>query len=319
MMVEQLPLFPTEEIAQPAEAAPVADANAPLTAHTSLAAAMHPFRDFMQQQGFTQHTIASFLGDMRLVMRRLGRGTALGTVTTKQLQDFLTWLSHGRGVPCSPKSYTRRVTTLKVFFGWLKEVGVLPADPSAPIPQQRADSPLPQILYAAQIEELLTTTRNLMFADKPDARPHLLVSLLLATGIKKQECMGIKLSHIDLSDAAAPAVYIRYDSARYRLKERKLRLPDDFAATLARYQEQYHPRVYLFECTARNLEYVLTDLAKRIGLPEGLSFEMLRWTCAVRDYQGRMDEDLLRQKLGLSPITWQQTGEKLHRLARAPL
>jgi integrase/recombinase XerD len=256
---------------------------------------------------------------MRLLMRYLGASTALNQVTTAQLDRFLAWLAHGRGVPCSAKSYARRVTALKVFFEWTKESKVQAGDPAATILQQRAESPLPQILYDGQIEEVLRVTREMIGAKKPDARPYLLISLVLATGIKKSECMAIKLSHIDLSTADEPVVFIRYDSARYRLKERKLRLPPDFPQILPRYLEQYRPKTNLFECTARNLEYVLDEIATRAGLAEGLSFEMLRWTSAVRDLKGGMDEEHLRPKMGLSPISWYETSAKLRVLAAPAL
>ncbi len=61
------------------------------------------------------------------------------------------------------------------------------------------------------------------------------------------------------------------------------------------------------------------DVAKQAGLPEGLSFEMLRYTCAVRDYQARMDPDRLRRKLGLSMMSWRETEPKIVRLAEPPL
>jgi site-specific recombinase XerD len=76
----------------------------------------------------------------------------------------------------------------------------------------------------------------------------------------------------------------------------------------------------LFPCTARNLEYVLDEASKRAGLtPRRVSFEALRYTCAVRDLREGMDEDALRRKLGLSHITWADTLEKLKKLTAPAL
>jgi integrase/recombinase XerD len=147
----------------------------------------------------------------------------------------------------------------------------------------------------------------------------LLVTLLLQTGMKKQECMGIKLFHIDTSNPDNPVVNIRYKKPQMHYKERRLRLPSDWARTLAEYRRVYQPEVHLFPCTARNLEYVLTNVAKKAGLADGMSFEMLRWTCAVRDYQARMDHEQLRRKLGLSRMSWKETEPKLVRLTEPPL
>jgi len=107
--------------------------------------------------------------------------------------------------------------------------------------------------------------RQLLSAPKPDPRPPLLVSLLLTTGINKSECMAIRLDDIDLAHPDQPFVVIRYDDPRRWHKERKLRLPPDFPNTYNAYVEHYQPRERLFECTARNLEYVLADVARLAG------------------------------------------------------
>jgi integrase/recombinase XerD len=295
---------------------PVSRQEMTMTSDSSLAAVVGGFHDYMLRRGYTENTIRAFLSDLRILARFLGLGQAVGSISTKDLDDFLTYLRHYRGKPCSPKSYARRVTTLKALFGWLTKEEIIPRDPAAPIVQDPVSSPLPLILYADQVSRLLDTTRHMMFdQDHPDPRPHLLVSLLLKTGIKKGETMRIHLSHIDLSDPQGPAVYIRYVRPRQHHKERKLSLPADVPPTLARYRERYQPRERLFECTARNLEYILGDVAERADLPQRISFEMLRWTAAVQDYREGMRAEGLRQKLGLSEITWRDTLRKLTTLA----
>ena len=313
MRAEQLPLFPPRGV-RGERAAPLSP-TPELTPRSSLKSAIGAFHAHMLREGFTENTIKAFRSDLRLLERYLGGSTPVGEITTSQLQDFLTWLLEGRGVPCSPKSYARRITTLKRFFAWLNDAGVIPGDPAAPIPHKPVKTPLPDVLYDDQVEELLQATRQLMEdPERPDARPHLLVRLLLATGIKKGECARIKLSHIDRSNPQAPVLYVRYDNPKMRLKERKLALPPDLLPVLDRYLEQYAPRERLFECTPRNLEYVLHEAARRAGI-EHISFEMLRWTAALRDYRAGMEGERLREKLGLSPITWVDTEEKLRILA----
>jgi integrase/recombinase XerD len=253
----------------------------------------------------------------------LGGDPPVGDISTKKLQGFLHWLLHERGKPCSPKSYARRLTTLKVFFGWLAEQGVIRTDPAAALVHKPIKTPLPRFLNDEQVEQVLAITRQMMSGsgagDKPDPRPYLLVTLILHTGIKKQECMGIRLIHIDRSSPAGPVVHIRYEKPQMHYKERRLQLPPDWSQALSEYRRVYEPEDYLFPCTARNLEYVLTNVAKQAGLSGGLSFEMLRWTCAVRDFQARMDQEQLRRKLGLSRMSWKETEPKLIRLSEPPL
>ncbi len=317
MPVEQLPLFPQKGV-KGQYGPPVAETS-PLGKESSLSAAIGGFHDHMIREGFTENTIKAFLGDLRILTKYLSAGHPIGQIGTKALNDFLTYLLHYRGVPCNPKSYSRRVTTLKVFFSWLAEAGIIPRDPAAPVIHQRVSTPLPQILYDSQIEEILEVTQRLRQAEKPDARPHLLITLILQTGIKKGECMAIKLSHIDLTDPTAPVLYIRYANPKMHHKERKLSLSADFPTLLQEYIAQHHPQENLFKCTARNLEYVLHNVAQLAGLVNGISFEALRWTCAVRDYKVGMPSEQLRQKLGLSRISWRETSVKIAKLASPAL
>jgi site-specific recombinase XerD len=311
-MAEQLPL-PIMDTS--AEETPKATAPPGLNARSSLRAAMGAFEIQMERQGFAENTIKAFLSDLNILAEFSGVGTAIGDISTRDLNHFANWLVHGRGIPCNPKSLARRVTTLKVFFGWLAETGVLPTDPAAPVVHKPVMTPLPKTLSEAEIERALGVTQALRHAEKPDARPHLLFTLLLHTGIKKGECMNIVMNHFDFSDPTQPVLWIRYANPRRRHKERKLRLPVWWPAVLAEYRAQYQPQEVLFPCTARNLEYVLKHVAEQAELPHGLSFEMLRWTCAVRDYRAGMPADKLRQKLGISKITWREVGIKIAKLA----
>lgn len=289
--------------------------GAGLTARSSLKEVIPAFQEHMRARDFSNHTIRSFTSDLRILGEYIGMETAVGDIGTGDLNRFVHWLTDERDVPCTPKSLSRRITTLKVFFGWLAETGVLPEDPAAPVIHRPVLTGPPRVLSDEEVARVLEVTEALRHADPPDARPHLLVTLLLHTGIKKGECMNIALDHIDLSDPARPTLWVRYASPRRKHKERRLPLPSDWPAVLAEYRAQYDPQDRLFPCTARNLEYVLDDVAQQAGLTEGLSFEMLRWTCAVRDYRAGMTSEQLRQKLGLTRISWREVEPKIARLA----
>ena len=315
MPAEQLTLLPSSETDRPPRP------TSPLTSNSTLHRALEAFHEHMLQQDLSPYTIKAFDSDLRLLARFLGYRTPIDNIPTTRLEDFLNYLRYERGVPCKPKSLARRLTTLKVFFSWLAEERVIPSDPAAPLVHRRVKTPLPRILSEAEVAQLLAATRKWSHdVDKPDARPHLLVTLLLDTGIKKGECMNIALNDVDATDPREAIVFIRYESMKQRHKERRLRLSPQFAATLPEYLTQHKPQSRLFECTARNLEYVLDECGKRAGLPPRvLSFEALRWTCAARDLKQGLDEDTLRRKLGLSRITWAETAEKLRKLTAPAL
>lgn len=316
MSARQLELFPLPTAEEALEQiAPVS-----LRSTDSLSAALAPFTDYMRQREFAENTIKSFLNDLKLLTRFLGPETSLGACTTRRLEEFIHYLRFERKAPCSPKSLARRITTLKVFFRWLADKAILPTDIAAPLAHPEAVSPLPQVLSNRQADALLEVTRGMRDApESPDARPHLLVTLILGTGIKKSECMRIALRDIDLSEPDRPVVAIRYDKPRQRFKARRLALSAEWMATLQEYLKRYQPRERLFECTPRNLEYVLHTVSILANLPFMLTFETLRWTSAVRSFKAGMEEEHLRKRLGLSRISWQSVLPIIRKLAEEPL
>lgn len=306
----QNPLFPAEALASEPQGAISADA--------SLQAALGAFEQYMEEEGFSEHTQKAFVSDIRLLGKYLGSGQPIGQIGTDNLNDFLNWLVYDRGVPCSRKSYARRVTTLKVFFSWLSERGILPTNPSEAVIQISVSSPLPEVPSEEELARALETTEKIRLGDKKnpaDVRPHMLLTLLLQTGIKKGEAMNIVPNHIDRELADSPYLFVRYKNPRMRYKERKISLDSSWLEILDEYLDQYNPTDTLFNCTARNLEYILSDVGNTAGLRQGrLSFENLRWASALHDYMAGTEPEEIRQKLGLSKVTWRETKSKLEKL-----
>jgi integrase/recombinase XerD len=286
-----------------------------LTPQTGLTPAINAWEYFLYDQGRSRNTVKAFLSDVKMLAEALPPDRTLGGISTNDLNDFLHWLEHERGVPCSPKSLARRVTALKSFFRWLQKGGVLVVDPAEKVIQHSVLSPVPEVLTEAEIEAALLAADRYRRQTKPDARPYTLLALLLATGIKKSECLGIHLNHIDKESPEGPVIFIRYASPSNRYKERKLVLTDDWLPAYDEYLAQYNPVDRLFPWSPRRLEYLLEDIGKDAGLSKHLSFDMCRWTCALQDYLNNMEPEKIRQKLGISKIQWREIHLKLRTLA----
>jgi integrase/recombinase XerD len=282
---------------------------------TSLSASINAWGEALAAAGRSIHTVKAFTSDLRLLAHFVGAGQAVGAVSTHDLRNFLEWMAGKRRVPCSPKTYSRRITSIKAFFRWLVEGGVLTSDPAAPVPQQTVLSPLPEVLTSDELDSVLRAARDLRTGHRPDARPYTLVALLLHTGIKKGECLGLRLNHVDLAAPEGPILFVRYGDVQKRYKERKLALDPDWIPAYREYLAQYSPRERLFPWSPRRLEYILEDLGQAAGLTKHLSFDMCRWTSALNDYRTGLDKDRIRQKIGISRIQWREVGNKLDRLA----
>lgn len=288
--------------------------NAHITANTPLQPTLRAWELFLQDQGKSIYTIKAFLGDLQLLNNYLPPDKTLGQITTRDLNNYLDWLEHGRGVPCSAKSLARRITSIKAFFRWLQRGGVLPADPAEKVVQHSVISPLPEVLTPEEELKVLEAADHHRHDKKPDARPYALLSLLLGTGIKKGECLAVNLNHIDLEAPGGPILFVRYTNPGSRYKERKIPLSAEWVEVLKEYQEQYKPTDQLFPWSPRRLEYILEDIGREAGLAKHLSFDMCRWTCALDDLRTNMDRDKIRQKLGISKIQWREISLKLRRL-----
>ena len=290
-----------------------------LTSHlnqsTPLTTAINSWESYLHDQGRSPNTIKAFLSDVRLLTTFLPEDTTLGKVTTKDLNRYFEWMEKERDVPCSPKTLARRITATKSLFRWLHQYGVLIVDPAEKVAQRSAISPLPTVLTPKEYEDVLLAADRHRRGTKPDARPYALVYLLLTTGIKKSETLGINLEHLELDAKEGPRVFIKYATPANRYKERRLPLPDDWVPAYEEYLAQYHPDEKLFPWSPRRLEYLLEDIGNEAGLNKHLSFDMCRWTCALNAFHAGEEPDKIRQNLGVSKIQWRELFIKLKQLA----
>lgn len=311
---------PTESVEQPslfypdatpqtvvAKQAPVVIAP-PLTAVSALGACALAYQEYLRRTDHSAYTITCFLSDLRLLTEFLGRETPLRAITQDSLANWLGHLRWDRATPPAPKTMARRATFLKNFFGWLAKEQVLADDPSQRIVLSRPTPPLPELLYDDEVTRLEQAAAE-------DARSQLLVMTLLATGLKKEELMAVALRHVDLSNPDEPALEVHFPGQAKRRRERRMALPAEWTEVYQHYIERYQPRERLFECTDRNLNYVLASAVKRAGLEKRVTLQLLRDIFAVRQLRAGVQMEELREKLGLSEEAWYEIAEKYRKLA----
>lgn len=282
---------------------------------TPLSPAIGGWRFYLEDQGRSIHTIKAFMGDMSLLAGFLPPDLPLGSITTRDLNNFLHWMQHERGVPCSPKTLARRITSIKSFFRWLQQTGAVLVDPAEKVMQKSVISPLPKVLNPDEMHMALKVADSYRRGEKPDARSYTLLKLLLDTAIKKGECLTLTTNHIDLDTPNGPILFVRYASPQNRYKERKISLSEEWIEAYREYQQQYDLSERLFPWSPRRLEYLLEDIGKEAGLPFQLSFLACRWTSALVELTDGVDPNKVRQKLGVSKVQWREVHMKLKRLS----
>jgi integrase/recombinase XerD len=282
----------------------------PLTDQSSLAACTIPYQQDLMLRGKSNYTVTCFLSDLKMFSDYVGNGTPVGRITKEQLTDWLMKLKFGtRGQTPAPKTMARRVTFLKNFFSWLAREQVIREDPAATLTLERPLPPLPELLFADEIQRLLDTAAK-------DVRCQCLVYLILYGGLKKEEVMGLKVHQVDLSDPRTPMVMVHFAASTGKQhRERRIALPIEFSAIFKQYQSKYRPGSEVFACTDRNLNYILAKAVKEAGIKKRVTLQLLRDTFAVQQLRAGVTPDALREKLGLSDEAWLESREKYRRLA----
>jgi integrase/recombinase XerD len=280
--------------------------------------ALVEFAKHLDKRPIADNTRKAFWGDVNLFVRFLTPQTdektaavPLGKIKGDHIRDFLA-SEEKRKNANSPKSIERRLTSLKVFFRFLRDKGYIALDPADAVPYRPAVDTLPDYLSDEEADAVLQAARDHAASEKPDTRPLAIIALILETGIKKSECLNLTTD-----DILRPSrtVLVRYDKKHLKFKERELPISTECLAMLDAHIERYHVTGKLFDCTGRNIEYIFNGkIAPKAGLSV-LTFEMLRWTCALRDFRAAvLDDEQAQYKFGLSAIGWIEMHGKLDRI-----
>lgn len=283
----------------------------------SVEEAVQTFALHLTRRPLRDNTRKAFLGDVRLFLRFLGKeslGRSVATLRAEHIRSFLQHEERRRSAN-SPKSLERRLTSLKVFFKWLNEAGYIPTNPAESVPYKPVVEPLPDYLSDDELEAAIAAAEAFAAQARRDTRPLVAILLVAETGIKKSECLKLEVSDVDLGEGI---IHVRYAELNLKFKERSLPISRRCVQAVEAHLERFKPSKRLFECTGRNIEYLFTRrIAPAAGL-HALTFEMLRWTCAVRDYlNGEHDDEVMQFKYGLSPIGWSEMATKLARILAA--
>ncbi len=305
--VEQRGLFPEFHESPPVFEDPLAPLP-PIDATTSIAGLSVHYRNHLLLSDHTTHTIDCFLSDLRLLTRYLGANTPIGEVKREQLVGWLQFLKWGSQARPAPKTVARRVTFLKNFFGWLAQDGILEENLAESLVLARPLPPLPDLLFEDELARLVQAAQS-------DTRCYLLILLTLNGGLKKEEILALTPERVDISDPDAPTVSVRLPDPARQGRSRLVEMPPVFTQVYQRYLRQYQPQGTVFECTDRNLTYILAKAVKRAKLEKRVTLQLLRDCYAVRQLRAGVSLPELREKLGLSDETWYEVQTKYRKLA----
>lgn len=264
---------------------------------------------------YSAHTVESYTTSVELLARFLGDDFALRQVRPAHLHRYLEWLSE-RGDEAPAKTLALRVTGIRRFFELLQEDGVLPTNPAQDLYAAVGETPLPDVLTSDEQERMRAIAWDLhQRPDKPDSRPLLLLMLTLDLGLRRGELEKLTRTQV-LTAQPIVAIRIHHRGRRHRYKNRTLAAPDGFREVYRAYLAQYPSEdERVFASSTRTLHRVLERLGRDAGAAAVVTPNVMRWCCALRWYE-ELPADEVRQRLGLSPVGWEDALRVLERLAR---
>jgi len=246
----------------------------------------------------------------------------------RDMRRFFEWLGNRRiqelrvsdlaGYPASlaeqslaPKTVTRHVASLKVFFRFMQLEGALTDNQAELLGTQKLWQRVPEVLSEKQIDALLTAPRK---TDGWWLRDRAILELLYATGARVSELTTLKLRDVHRKD--------RYVVCHGKGdKQRIVPLGDQAIAAIGRYLEEERPRLAARREDAsewlilssrgdflrrERIWELIKKYAARAGISSDISPHSLRHSFATHLLAGGADLRQVQELLGHASIATTQ-------------
>lgn len=262
--------------------------------------AYHLYLDSGQYSKYTPDDFTSDLKNFGLFVK----GKQLQEIRTIDIQQWIAAIKK----TMTAKTVSRKISAITNYFKWLEVENILEENPAQSIRYMRVSSPLPDILFENECQNLLTAASS-------DVRSYFLVLLLLETGLKKEELFELKTTHFDMSNKYRAELWVKHTDKKV-YKDRKVPLPAEIVPVYEDYITQYNITDLVFPYTPRFIEMVLTDVAKNAGIRKKVTAGILRDTHVVRRLKTGANIDDILSSIGLSSTTWDDAKTKYLKLVR---
>jgi integrase/recombinase XerC len=199
---------------------------------------------FFDDNDFAAHSRRAITNDLRKFAAWFSGANkepfVVGRVTTRDLTDFRDHLR--RDLAQAVATVNRCLVSIRRFFGWLAEEGVISANPAKKVKQLRRQQLAPKGLDRAVVRRLL---RELEL--RLDVRANAIFHVFLWTGCRVSDLVGLELQDVILAERSGSVVF-RYAKGG---KQRTVPLPGPARKALAAYLETRPPvasaRLYVGE------------------------------------------------------------------------
>ena len=140
------------------------------------------------------NTVASYMRDIRQFSAYLSEVEELPAESCDR-DCICRYVQHLTNQGKSPATISRTIASLKSFYRFCVDSGLLAENPVHNIPQPKAEKKLPQILTGREVELLLEQPKCV---DVKGYRDKAMLELLYATGMRVSEMIALNVSDVSL-------------------------------------------------------------------------------------------------------------------------
>lgn len=162
-----------------------------------LAIAVSDFlRHLTVEQQVSSHTVAAYRRDLSKLLVFADNASLTGTLSLEphHLRHCLAML-HKKGL--APRSLHRWLSACRSFFSFALAQNWMKKDPSAGIQAPKTSRPLPKVLDADQVGQLMILAGN----DFLQLRDRTMLELMYSCGLRLSEMVGLNLKDVDVAAA----------------------------------------------------------------------------------------------------------------------
>ena len=258
------------------------------------------------RKNLSDYTLRNYENDLRQFFDYLDEGSrGLRTVDRLLVREYLSSLV-ASGL--ANASVSRKVSTLRVFYRYLRNEDILDVDPMLGVRGPKKEQRLPRFLTQGEIDTLLSA------ADKQTPqglRDKAILELLYAAGLRVSEVVGVEVANVDLDDQTARVL-------GKGARERLVMMGRPAVRAVERYLEEGRPRLAKGPATAlflnrdgerlsqRAVQIMVRKYALAAGLDRSVHPHLLRHTFATHLLEGGAELRVVQTLLGHANVNTTQ-------------
>ncbi len=143
----------------------------------------------------SENTIVSYERDLKYFFKFL-KDESIEDVTLTNNDNVISYLLYLQESGKVASTISRNIASIKAFFKFLKESGVIQVDPSQYVIAPKVEKKKPKILTLKEVEILLEQPDT---SDIKGIRDRAMLEVLYATGIKVTELTSLKVGDVNLN------------------------------------------------------------------------------------------------------------------------